>query len=59
MKHSIEEIVREMKGLLDEQRKLLSLHPTVFDGAEHAAYENREQRIVELSWELQALHHAS
>jgi len=44
--------------LLDEQRTLLSLPPTVFKGAEYADYENREQKIVELRWELKALRHA-
>jgi len=58
MNHSIEEIVRELRVLTDEQRTLLRLHPTVLDGAEDVAYENRDQRIVELRWELQALRQA-
>jgi len=57
MKHSIEGILRELQVLADEQRTLLSLHPTALNGAEDAAYENRDQRIVELRWELEALRH--
>jgi len=59
MKRSVEEIVPELATLLEEQRKLLILHTTVFSDAEAAAYENRQDRIEVLRLELELVRNAS